>query len=125
MSELGKTAWPTMGRYIYRSNLQAFIDEIGHEIPLMQGAIDPESSTTETDDTALTAAIEQIRKTAATCAEAGIETEGEGESEVEMCTFLLEASDHEIENKAEEREDGEDENQKGDENDSLSEMFRW
>ncbi len=57
--EIGKAFWGTPGRYLPRSMLMSFVEELGHEFEqLMEGAI--EDSATEADPTLLAASTSQI-----------------------------------------------------------------
>lgn len=85
-----KGAWPVSGSYMYRKSLLAFQDEIGSGISLLQGAIDKESTGAERDETALIAAVEQIRQTAVACNES---PELLGKGEVLMSCALEDSDD--------------------------------
>jgi HNH endonuclease len=90
--ELGQKVWATRGRYLSKSQLLGFVEELGHEVgpSLLRGAKDPESNV-EADETALAAANDQIRVTA-----------GEASADLsEVMSTTLEDSDDEYEGDSE------------------------
>ena len=68
--ELGKGYWGTPGRYLPKHMLLAFVEELGHEYDLMQGAIEEEGGVdsaeidNEDSETLLEAALDQIKTSA-------------------------------------------------------------
>ena len=59
--ELGKRYWGTPGPYLRKAMLLAFVEEMGHDSDMLLDGAEDKTSTTEPVETALAAAIDDIR----------------------------------------------------------------